>query len=121
MSATKNILSSQRIYIAGHRGMVGSALVRALRTQGCKNLVLRTRQELDLCDSVAVRSFFEKEKPEIVVNAAARVGGIHANSTYPAEFIHDSKSYYTSVFHCATATSSARLSDLECCSTLLNR
>ncbi len=99
MSATKNILSSQRIYIAGHRGMVGSALVRALRTQGCKNLVLRTRQELDLCDSVAVRSFFEKEKPEIVVNAAARVGGIHANSTYPAEFIHENLASAHNIIH----------------------
>ena len=99
MSATKNILSSQRIYIAGHRGMVGSALVRALQAQGCDNLVLRTRQELDLCDAVAVRSFFEKEKPEIVVNAAARVGGIHANSTYPAEFIHENLASAHNIIH----------------------
>ncbi|MEI6417204.1 MAG: GDP-L-fucose synthase, partial [Verrucomicrobiota bacterium] len=90
---------SQKIYVAGHRGMVGSALVRALRTQGCKNLVLRTRQELDLCDAVAVRSFFEKEKPEIVVNAAARVGGIHANSTYPAEFIHENLASAHNIIH----------------------
>lgn len=90
---------SQKIYVAGHRGMVGSALVRALRTQGCKNLLLRTRQELDLCDAVAVRSFFEKEKPEIVVNAAARVGGIHANSTYPAEFIHENLASAHNIIH----------------------
>ncbi|MCX6957039.1 MAG: GDP-L-fucose synthase [Verrucomicrobiae bacterium] len=99
MSATKNILSSQRIYIAGHRGMVGSALVRALLAQGCKNLVLRTRQELDLCDAVAVRAFFEKEKPSVVIVAAARVGGIHANSTYPAEFIHENLASAHNIIH----------------------
>ena len=91
--------SSQCIYIAGHRGMVGSALVRALRARGCENLILRTRQELDLCEAAAVRSFFEKEKPEVVVVAAARVGGIHANATYPAEFIHENLASAHNIIH----------------------
>ena len=80
---------STRIYVAGHRGMVGSAIVRALHARGFENLILRTRQELDLCEGAAVRSFFAAEKPEVVVVAAARVGGIHANNTYPAEFSHE--------------------------------
>jgi GDP-L-fucose synthase len=84
-----NIPLSSRIYIAGHRGMVGSALVRALEAHGYHHLIVRTRQELDLCDASAVRSFFDQEKPEVVLIAAARVGGIHANATYPAEFLHE--------------------------------
>lgn len=78
-----------KIYVAGHRGMVGAAVVRALRERGCNNLILRTRSELDLCDAGAVREFFGKERPEVVVVAAARVGGIYANSTFPAEFLHE--------------------------------
>src|SRR5690349_5833569 len=78
-----------RIYIAGHAGMVGSALVRALRAAGHDNLVLRTRAELDLMDRAAVRAFFQREKPRHVFLAAAKVGGILANDTYRAEFIHD--------------------------------
>ena len=78
-----------RIYVAGHRGLVGSALVRYLRAAGYTNLILRSRQELDLLDLPAVRRFYEAEKPEYVFVAAARVGGIAANSTYPAEFIHE--------------------------------
>lgn len=80
---------STRIYVAGHRGMVGSAVVRALRARGCENLILRTRTELDLTDAESVKLFFAEEKPEVVIVAAARVGGIHANSTYPAEFLHE--------------------------------
>ena len=90
---------SQKIYVAGHRGMVGSALVRALQAQGCENLALRTRQELDLCDAIAVRNFFEKEKPSVVIVAAARVGGIHANATYPAEFIHENLASAHNIIH----------------------
>ena len=78
-----------RIYVAGHRGLVGSALLRYLRAAGYTNLILRSRQELDLLDLPAVRRFYEAEKPEYVFVAAARVGGIAANSTYPAEFIHE--------------------------------
>lgn len=78
---------SAKIYVAGHRGLVGSAIVRRLRDQGFTNLVTRTRQELDLEDQAAVREFLEAEKPDWIVMCAAKVGGIGANSTYPADFI----------------------------------
>ncbi len=78
-----------KIFIAGHRGLVGSAIVRALGRAGYRNLMLRTRAELDLLDQHAVRSFFETEKPEYVFLAAAKVGGIMANNTYPADFIRE--------------------------------
>ena len=77
-----------KIYVAGHRGMVGSAIVRALKNQGQTHFVVRTHAELDLTDQQAVRHFFETEKPDQVYLAAAKVGGIHANNTYPAEFIY---------------------------------
>ena len=77
-----------KIYVAGHHGMVGSAIVRALKNQGETNFVVRTHAELDLTDQQAVRHFFETEKPDQVYLAAAKVGGIHANNTYPAEFIY---------------------------------
>lgn len=78
-----------RIYVAGHRGMVGSAIVRRLRQQAGVDVVTRTRQELDLTNQAAVRAFFAAEKPDQVYMAAAKVGGIHANNTYPAEFIYE--------------------------------
>jgi GDP-L-fucose synthase len=78
-----------RIYLAGHAGLVGSAILRALRTHGYDNLVLRTHVELDLTDQAATRAFFAAERPELVILAAARVGGILANSEEPYEFIHD--------------------------------
>ena len=78
-----------RIYVAGHRGMVGSAIVRVLRQQAGVDVVTRTRQELDLTNQAAVRAFFAAEKPDQVYMAAAKVGGIHANNTYPAEFIYE--------------------------------
>ena len=77
-----------KIYVAGHRGMVGSAIVRALKSQGQTHFVVRTHAELDLTNQQAVRHFFETEKPDQVYLAAAKVGGIHANNTYPAEFIY---------------------------------
>lgn len=77
------------IYVAGHRGLVGAALVRALRAQGYTRILCRTSQELDLREQVAVRDFFAAERPDYVFLAAAKVGGIHANATYPAEFIND--------------------------------
>lgn len=80
---------NSKIYVAGHRGLVGSAIVRALTARGFKNLVLKTRDELDLLDQKAVAEFFDKEKPEYVFLAAAKVGGIMANNTYPAEFIYE--------------------------------
>ncbi len=78
-----------KIYVAGHRGLVGAAVERALRERGYQNLVLRTHAELDLTDQAAVRAFFDRERPEGVILAAARVGGIHANNTRPALFIRD--------------------------------
>ena len=77
-----------KIYIAGHRGMVGSAIARKLGELGFTNLVFRTHTELDLTNQAAVAEFFSKEKPDQVYLAAAKVGGIHANNTYPAEFIY---------------------------------
>ena len=86
-----NQTSTQKIYVAGHRGMVGSAIVRQLVAQGHdpEKIVGRTHAELDLTDQAAVRAFFAKEKPDQVYLAAAKVGGIHANNAYPAEFIYD--------------------------------
>lgn len=80
--------TQQKIYVAGHRGMVGSAIIRTLKSQGQTNIVTRTHAELDLTDQAAVRAFFETETPDQVYLAAAKVGGIHANNTYPAEFIY---------------------------------
>ncbi len=80
---------TDKIYVAGHRGLVGSALMRNLEKKGYGNLVTRTHQELDLLDQAAVRAFFEAERPDAVILAAAKVGGIHANETFPAEFIYE--------------------------------
>jgi GDP-L-fucose synthase len=85
MPVTKN----SRIYVAGHRGLVGSAIVRALKSRGYENLLVRTREELELTEQLAVRRFFEDVRPEAVIMAAARVGGIHANNSHPAQFIRD--------------------------------
>jgi GDP-L-fucose synthase len=78
-----------RIYVAGHRGLVGGAVVRALGREGYRNLLVRTHRELDLTEQAAVRALFERERPEAVILAAARVGGIHANNSRPATFIRD--------------------------------
>jgi GDP-L-fucose synthase len=78
-----------KIYVAGHRGLVGAAVVRALEQQGYANLVVRSHREVDLTEQAAVRGFFERERPQAVIMAAARVGGIHANNSRPAEFIRD--------------------------------
>ena len=88
-----------KIYIAGHRGLVGSALMRCLQAQGYTNIVARTHAELDLTDRVATEAFFAAEKPEYVFLAAAKVGGIHANNTYPAEFILSNLAIQTNVIH----------------------
>lgn len=82
------MLKDSRIYVAGHRGLVGSAICRHLRTHGYTNLITRTRDEVDLCNQPAVNRLFEEERPEYVFLAAAKVGGILANNTYPADFIH---------------------------------
>lgn len=78
-----------KIYVAGHRGLVGSAIVRELNKKGYSNIIGKTHKELDLMDAVAVENFFKEEKPEYVFLAAAKVGGIYANSTYPADFIYE--------------------------------
>lgn len=90
---------NSKIYIAGHRGMVGSAIERTLRAQGFHNIVGKTHAELDLTNQVAVADFFAQEKPDQVYLAAARVGGIHANNTYPAEFIYDNLMVQNNVIH----------------------
>jgi GDP-L-fucose synthase len=88
-----------KIYVAGHRGLAGSALVRRLRAAGYENLVLRTHAELELADAIAVRRFFEAERPQHVLLAAAKVGGILANDSMPAEFIHENLAIQTNVIH----------------------
>ncbi len=90
-----------KIYVAGHRGMVGSAIVRALQEQGHTNIVTRTRAELDLCNQAAVQAFFQSENPDQVYLAAAKVGGIHANNTYPAEFIYQNLMVQANVIYAA--------------------
>jgi len=90
-----------KIYIAGHRGMVGSGLERKLRKEGFNNIVTRISSELDLRNQQAVNYFFEKEKPEYVILAAAKVGGIHANNTYRAEFIYDNLMIEANIIHAA--------------------
>lgn len=88
-----------KIYIAGHRGMVGSAIERHLRSKGFHNIVTRSHLDLDLCDQLAVQKFFEQEKPDQIYLAAARVGGIHANDAYPAEFIYQNLMMQSNVIH----------------------
>ena len=90
---------SSKIYVAGHRGLVGSAIVRALQGRGFKNILTKTHAELDLVDQAAVRRFFESEKPDYVFLAAVKVGGIHANNTYPAEFIYINLQIQNNVIH----------------------
>ena len=92
---------SDKIYIAGHRGMVGSAICRKLMTQGYDNLVFRTSNELDLRDQEAVKAFFAEEKPDYVFLGAAKVGGILANNKYRAEFIYDNLMIEANVIHAA--------------------
>ena len=90
---------NQKIYVAGHRGMVGSAIVRNLQAQGYTNIVTRTHAELDLTNQASVKDFFEQEKPDQVYLAAAKVGGIHANNTYPAQFIYENLMMEANVIH----------------------
>ncbi|HXE14771.1 MAG TPA: GDP-L-fucose synthase [Bryobacteraceae bacterium] len=98
-----------KIFVAGHRGLVGSAIVRHLEQQGYANLLLRTRNETDLTDSSEVRSLFERERPEYVFLAAAKVGGILANSTYPADFIRDNLAIQVNVIDSAYCCGAKKL------------
>ena len=88
-----------KIYVAGHRGLVGSAIMRRLEIEGCKNLITRTHAELDLTRQERVEEFFCEERPDYVFLAAARVGGIYANNTYPAEFIYSNLTIQTNIIH----------------------
>jgi GDP-L-fucose synthase len=88
-----------KIYVAGHRGLAGSALARRLKAKGYRNVFGRTHAELDLVDGTAVERFFQQQRPEVVILAAAKVGGIMANNTYPAEFIHSNLAIQTNVIH----------------------
>ncbi len=98
-----------KIYVAGHRGLVGSALMRNLRGLGYTNLLSRTHAELDLTNQAAVESFLAQEKPDYVFLAAAKVGGIHANNTYPAEFIYDNLAIQANIIHAAYRNNVKRL------------
>jgi GDP-L-fucose synthase len=98
-----------KIYVAGHRGLVGSALVRRLEAGGFRRLVLRTHAELELADQADVRAFFDEERPDYVFLAAAKVGGIHANSTYPADFITNNLQVQTNVVESARRVGVKRL------------
>ena len=98
-----------RIFVAGHRGMAGSAITRALTTAGYNNQLTATRSELDLEDGVAVRAWFEAHKPEVVVLAAAKVGGIHFNDTYPADFLLDNLKIQNHVIESAWRSGTRRL------------
>jgi len=103
------VKANSRIFVAGHRGLVGSAIVRSLQAAGHTNLLLRTHAELDLTDAAATEAFFREEQPEYVFLAAAKVGGIVANNTYPADFIRDNLAIQTHVIHAAWQTGVARL------------
>ncbi|MCH5279878.1 MAG: GDP-L-fucose synthase [Lachnospiraceae bacterium] len=91
---------TDKIYVAGHRGLVGSAIVRNLQAKGYENVIGRTHKELDLKDQAAVRAFFEEERPDVVVLAAAKVGGIHANESAPAEFAYENLQIQCNVIQC---------------------
>ena len=103
------MIPGTRIYIAGHRGLVGSAIVRRLQADGHTALITRTHAELDLTDEHATRDFFQTEKPDFVFLAAAKVGGIVANNSFPAEFIRDNLAIQTNVIHAAHAAGVQRL------------
>ena len=100
---------ADRIFVAGHRGLVGSAVVRELERRGFRNLVLRTSAELDLRNQAAVAQFFEDTRPQYVLLAAAKVGGIYANSTYPADFIRDNLQIQTNVIESAWRAGASKL------------
>ena len=97
------------IYVAGHRGLVGGGICRALRRAGYENLLIRTHAELDLCDQTAVRAFFAEYRPDYVILAAAKVGGIYANATYPAEFIYQNLQIQNNVIDSAYRNGAKKL------------
>jgi GDP-L-fucose synthase len=100
---------NDKIYIAGHRGLVGSAIVRQLEQRGFVNLIMRTHKELDLTNQAQVQYFFKQENPDYVILAAAKVGGIHANNTYPADFIYQNIMIEANVINSAYESKVRRL------------
>ena len=101
--------SNDKIYIAGHKGLVGSAICRQLKLRGFNNLITRSHNELDLVNQNEVQQFFDKEKPDYVVLAAAKVGGIYANSSYPAEFIYENLMIEANIIHSSYISNVERL------------
>ncbi len=104
-----SLIENKKVYIAGHRGMVGSSLVRRLESEPISELVVRTSSELDLRDQAATNQFFHDERPQVVIFAAAKVGGIYANKTYPAEFIYDNLATASNCIHAAYENGCERL------------
>jgi GDP-L-fucose synthase len=102
-------MKDMKIYVAGHTGMVGSAIVRCLRASGYSNILVRTRRELDLLDGPAVHAFLGAERPDFIFLAAAKVGGIHANNTYPASFLFQNLAIEANVIHAAAEAGVPRL------------
>ena len=100
---------SNKIYVAGHNGLVGSAIIRQLEARGFTNLLLRIHKELDLTNQAAVQEFFKQETPDYVILAAAKVGGINANNTYPADFIYQNMMIESNVIHSAYQNKVKRL------------
>lgn len=109
MMSTDKMLNDTKIYVAGHRGMVGSAIVRQLQNKGYTNILTRTHQELDITSQLAVSEFMRREKPDYIVLAAAKVGGIQANNTYRAEFIYQNLMMEANVIHGAWQAGVKRL------------
>ena len=103
----------KKIFVAGHNGMVGSAICRKLQQQSGVEIITRTRKELDLCDQSAIQEFMKSEKPDEVILAAAKVGGIHANSTYPADFIYDNLQIQNNTIHASHINNVQKLLFLE--------
>jgi GDP-L-fucose synthase len=106
---SSTINKNDKIYIAGHNGLVGSAILRKLKKEGFLNLIVRSHKELDLINQESVKSFFKKEQPDYVILAAAKVGGIHANNTYPADFIYQNIMIEANVIHSAYENKVKRL------------
>ena len=99
MAEQVRLAETSRVFVAGHRGLVGSAIVRRLEELGCHNVLRRRHSELDLCDQAAVNQFFFEHRPEFVFLSSAKVGGILANASHPAEFLHDNLAIQTNVIH----------------------
>ncbi|MEI6564066.1 MAG: GDP-L-fucose synthase [bacterium] len=109
MNSPCNLFPTTRVYVAGHQGLVGSSLVRALEARGVKTIITKSRSELDLTDGPSTKAFLESQRPDIVIDAAARVGGIGANSTYPAEFIYQNLAMAMNLIHGSWQTGIQRL------------